>query len=466
MTYMSKSKTLYITLMVTTIYALVNKIVPPLFYGHDPYREMAVYTEIMRTKHLPVEVPPMLDYIVQFPVLHVLSALFSYATSLNHIYVGKYLPITFFVVSVLLTYLILREIHNLSGNNIERLLLSLPLIITLTASIIRSNIVYHSIFIREAIAYAIALLSIYINLKIIIRKSVTRKDLLILALSWITVVMSHHLTALLAFLFILNVYVWLGNDVLRNNVVKNTLVFIGILILVKWIYLYMTTSPLLLIATLLERAPVSIRGVTLPTTIRYRYMAILTALNILVYLIPLAIWFFKKITIQKMIAPLFGLSMYALSIILFAYLPTKSLVPDRFEPWGYIYSSIVLIYALSRINRKIARNIVIVILVVTLIASTYRIPLGLLGYNTEVYFVTSREYHLYNFVVEHHCSIYKDQYYFLTLYIEILRNITISPNVIENCLVTLEYDNNNSLISVIQRVKTNNNTFRNIVYSS
>ncbi len=458
---MQKISTLYVILIVTMIYALVNKVVPPLFYGHDPYREMAVYTEIMKTGHLPVEVPPMLDYIVQFPVLHILSTIFSYTTGLNHVYVGKYLPMVFFLVSVLLTYLILREVLSLTKNINRSLILSSPLVITLAADIIRSNIVYHSIFIREAVAYAIALLSIYVNLKIIVRKNVTRKELLILALSWVAVVMSHHLTALLAFLFIINLYIWLGSSIVRSTIIKNTLIFIGILILVKWIYLYMTASPLLLIATLLERAPVSIRGVTLPATIRYRYMAVLTALNILIYLVPLAIWFFKKITAQKIVAPLFGLSMYALSIILFVYLPTKSLVPDRFEPWGYIYSSIVLIYALTRINKRIAKILLVIVLIVTLVASTYRIPLGLLGYNTEVYFVTSREYHLYNFIVGHRCSIYRDQYYFLTLYIETLRNITTPTS---DCIVVLKYSN--GLISAIQKVKIFNNTFTNIVYSS
>ncbi len=458
---MKKTSMLYVVLMIISFYALINKVIPPLFYGHDPYREMAVFTLIMMTGHIPVNVPPMLDYIVQFPILHVLSTIFSYTTSLNYIYVGKYLPIAFFMLSVLITYLILRNILALAKNAAKGFLITLPLILTLTANIIRSNIVYHSIFIRESVAYAIALLSIYMIVKVIVSKRITKRELIIIVLLWITIVMSHHLTALLTFLFIVNLYMWLGREIIEKNLIKNILVFIGILILVKWIYLYMTTSPLLLIATLLERAPVSIRGVTLPATTRYRYMAILTATNILVYIIPLTIWFFKKISKQKIIAPAFGISMYALSIILFVYLPTKSLVPDRFEPWGYIYSTIVLVYALTKINRRIAEIFIAIILLITLIASTYRIPLGLLGYNTEVYFVTSKEYNMYNFIVEHQCSIYKDQYYFLTLYIEVKNNITIP---ISDCLVLLEYNNEN--ISAIQKISLENNTLINIVYSS
>ncbi len=454
---MQRTGLLYIVLVITLAYALINKIIPPLFYGHDPYREMIVFIEIERSNHLPIEVPPMLDYIVQFPVLHILSAIFAYETGLNNIYVGKYLPLAFFTVSILFTYLILKEVVKITSEKTQTILLATPLIITLTTSIIRSNIVYHSIYIREAIAYAIALLSIYISVKIIVSNNFGRKELLLIIISWIVVVMSHHLTALLAFLFMINLYIWLGGSLLRNNIVRNTLFFIGVLILVKWIYLYMTTTPLLLIATLLERAPVAIRGVTLPATTRYRYMAILTALNIIVYLIPLAVWFFKKITKEKILAPIFGLAMYALSIILFVYLPTKSLVPDRFEPWGYMYSSIVLIYAIAKINRRVAR-----IFLITIIASTYRIPLGLLGYNTEVYFVTDKEYHMYNFIVEHKCSIYRDQYYFLTLYIETLRNITVSST--NNCLVKLNYSS--EYISAVQQVKLFNNTFINIVYSS
>ena len=264
----SSSQHFLILLQIMMFTSITRTIFVPdvAFYGYDPYHEVAATVVISRNGWEPSATYPIFASGYGYPLIHFLAIIYSQTNGIELFTTAKWLPIVFSIPVTLILYQLSIKLVNSRR---------VGLLTALAFSTLYQSQMFHSLFLRESIAFVMFVTTIYVYYMAIYTR---KKTYLYLAfVSSIASVFSHHLTPFLLMVFFLSTYI-LQKLTTRTQIGKNKLskelyrIFpvrsrafslIFILFFIVFLFSYWTHlhySPLEIIATILREAYFVIGG--------------------------------------------------------------------------------------------------------------------------------------------------------------------------------------------------------------
>lgn len=213
-------------------------------FSHDPHWDYSVVKAISEYNWPLPSTSPIVGRtrnLSEWPLLHILTIILSEIVNMNSKDVAKYLPVFITSLTTIFFYLIIKILYK----DVVAALLG-----TLAFCSLYWHGFFHSLFIRETIAFMFFMLIIYIMSK---HKNFSIK--LILIITTISVAFSHHLTSfiLILFLFVLVIAKYLIRKLINTNILSKykddfqnnqlmqfsdtSLVFIVTCIISYWMYI-------------------------------------------------------------------------------------------------------------------------------------------------------------------------------------------------------------------------------------
>lgn len=213
-------------------------------FSHDPHWDYSVVKAISEYSWPLPSTAPIVGRtrnLSEWPLLHILTIIISEIINMNSKDVAKYLPVFITSLTTIFFYLIIKTLYK----DVVAALLG-----TLAFCSLYWHGFFHSLFIRETIAFMFFMLVIYIMSK---RKEFSTK--LIFIIATIAIAFSHHLTSfiLILFLFVLviakylisklinlNILTKYKNDFENNQLIQfsnTSIVFIVTCIISYWMYI-------------------------------------------------------------------------------------------------------------------------------------------------------------------------------------------------------------------------------------
>ena len=161
-------------------------------YGADSYWDLVSAKGIMETGFL-LSDPEYLNVTSFFPIIHIIGATFSLISGIGIFHVAKWFPSLLGFVTILLLYLTTRDIFRNE---------TIALLSILLFSCLQHYILFGSLFVRETIAIALMMCSIYLLFSN--RYSSHAEIYRTLSIIFLMlVVLAHHLTSFMLLLFLL-----------------------------------------------------------------------------------------------------------------------------------------------------------------------------------------------------------------------------------------------------------------------
>jgi len=210
-------------------------------FGHDPHWDYSVVKAILeRGWPLPNDgsILNRTLNLSEWPMLHFLAIISYYVAKIDLMVVAKYLPIIINAFTILFIYLLTKEIF---GE------IMTALIVAFSFSFLFWQVFYHTLFIRESIAF----LFFFAILFIMFRKQKCEESVLFVILV-IAVAFSHHMTSLMLILFTITLllYRWINSylssqrffnkedtlKILTQSKTRNILIVL-VFVISYWIYI-------------------------------------------------------------------------------------------------------------------------------------------------------------------------------------------------------------------------------------
>ncbi|NPV91326.1 MAG: hypothetical protein HPY50_11210 [Firmicutes bacterium] len=221
-------------------------------FSHDPHWDYSVVKAISEYGWPLPSAAPIIERtrnLAEWPLLHILTIMFSKIIRMDSQVIAKYLPVIITSLTTIFFYLVIKNLYK----NVVAALLG-----TLAFCSLFWHVFFHSLFIRETIAFMFFIMIIYILSK--------RQDLSIkitFILTTIAVTFSHHLTCfiLMFFAFVLiiakyllpklintNTFMKYREDFQDNKLIKSSntsFLFITICVIAYWVYVGIFTFKVL-----------------------------------------------------------------------------------------------------------------------------------------------------------------------------------------------------------------------------
>lgn len=358
------------------------------FFGRDPYQEMEVVNAIFNQGwDLDSDVFSSYRYQYSYPILYELIIIGSQILGISVYSIARWFPLLYSTSSLLFIYLLSNNLFNSNKSS----LLSL-----FGASMLYQYVMFHTLPIRESIAFVFFTATLYVYFK----QKKTNVTFTILALLFLIVItLSHHLTSFLTLLFIsLHILVNKTCKILETKVPEklhfipdnkgfNILAYTLVLVIGYWAYL--RYSPFSILAYAFKESAYLDpgHGMIVPSALRF---------TILVYGEYIFAFAFASFSIFALILCKNRMS-FNLTLILWAalmgmmsILSLKGMVlksesvafASRFQSFGYISLFILSgsIIDLKNQKGKIFNKLnatVIILYLLFILFSIYRIPVEL-----------------------------------------------------------------------------------------
>ena len=213
-------------------------------FSHDPHWDYSVVKAISEYGWPLPSVAPIIERtrnLSEWPLLHILTIMISEIIRIDSKVAAKYLPVIITSLTTIFFYLIIKNLYK-------------DVVAALMGALVFCSLFwhafFHSLFIRETMAFMFFIMIIYI-----LSKSQDLSTKIIFIISIIAVVFSHHLTCLILILFsfILIIVKYLINKLINKNVFikyqedfkanrlmqssNTSFVFIATCILSYWVYI-------------------------------------------------------------------------------------------------------------------------------------------------------------------------------------------------------------------------------------
>lgn len=359
------------------------------FFGHDPYKEMEVVNAIVDSKwSLDSSVFSSYKYQYCYPILYELIILSSSLLGVSIYSISRWLPLLYSVSSLLFIYLLSNQLFNSVKSS---------LITVFGASMLYQCVMFHTLPIRESIAFLFFVATLYTYFK---GSKLSNSILITLSILFaFSIALSHHLTSFLivTFLFlhlvinsILKILLSVKPNISHfspDHTTSGFFLYILVLILGYWIYL--KYSPLDIIEYALQESAYKNpgHGMVLPNATRF---------DILVYGEYIFAFIFALLSIYSIIISnkkesicltflFWAAFMGILSLLALKGMVLKSesvAFASRFQSFGYISLFILSGSAigLNRQENSIVEGIktyIIFIYILFILFNIYRIPSNL-----------------------------------------------------------------------------------------
>jgi hypothetical protein len=240
------------------------------FFGHDPYKEMEVIKEILNNGWaLDSDIFSSYKYQYSYPILYELIIMSSKILGMSVYSVARWFPSFYSTSSLLFTYLFSNHLFHSDKSS---------LLSVFGASMLYQYMMFHTLPIRESIAFVFFIATLYVYFK----EKKSNVLFTILALLFIVMItLSHHLTSFLTLLFVfLHILVNKICKTLETKVPEklhfmpdskgfNILAYIFVLVIGYWTYL--RYSPVSIIAYAFKESAYLDpgHGMIVPSTLKF-----------------------------------------------------------------------------------------------------------------------------------------------------------------------------------------------------
>jgi hypothetical protein len=341
-----------------------------LIYGSDSSMESYVVKTLIDNGHIRLN---LTNYSF-WPIVHIYGAIVYNLTNWDLNYVMKYVP-SFIALSVIpLIYVFFKQVLEKEDQKYK-----LAFLATIFFIFLYNRILFGSIFVRQTIAIPILLLIIYFYYK---RPNLSDHNKILISILIITLVfeiaMSHHFTSFLLIIFfiILFTYEYIGKKYFaKKDFNKNNQFFLicGVIILFYWAYI--AILPLMSVGTFVNElitpsAADPTFGQSMHVNTIRDYMILFGFLLFNGFFGLIMLFQFKKIK-EYQVFILFLVFCGIAGVVNFFFI--QSIFPDRFLLFGWLFGSVALIVAISKLESSKLKKISIGLFILFFFYNIYEI---------------------------------------------------------------------------------------------